>query len=140
MSTRNASRPSTSRPVYRRRRDMSHVIMAGMIVLTLGLFGFGAFQAVAVQNSHTSCTVVDKDRTKNSEGQSDMRIYTEGCDGENGSQVFQVGDNWFAGQFDSANTYAEIEVGESYDFETRGTRVPILSMFENIVEVTEASK
>lgn len=111
-----------------------------VFALVIGMLGFGGFQAIAVTNSHTSCTVVDKDRTRDSEGNSDMRIYAEGCDGASKSQVFQVSDNWFAGQFASANTYAEIEVGKTYDFETRGTRIPILSFFENIVEATETTK
>lgn len=139
MSNRYASRSYRPAPRFR-RPDMFPIFMGAMCVLVVGLMGFGAFQAVAVKNSHISCTVVDKDRTKDSDGASDMRIYTENCDGGDKNQVFKVGDNWFAGQFDSANTYSEIEIGESYDFETRGTRIPIISMFENIVGVSEASK
>lgn len=76
----------------------------------------------------TSCLVEDKDRTRDSEGNSDMRIYTS-CG------VFQVKDQLLRGSFNSADVYADIEVGQEYDFVTSGFRIPIASQFPVIVEV-----
>lgn len=102
------------------------------------VMGFSMFQGAAVSGSATSCTVTDKDRASDGEGGSDMRIYTEGCNDSSKVRVFSVADNIFIGEFASADTFAAIEVGKTYDFETRGSRVPVLSMFENIVGVTAA--
>lgn len=81
------------------------------------------------KNTVTDCTVEDKDRTTTQDGSSDMRIYTD-CG------VYQVGDNFWTGTFSSADTYASIEVGETYDFYTVGWRFPLLSHFPLILEVT----
>jgi hypothetical protein len=79
-----------------------------------------------------TCTVEEKDRAKNSSGSSDMRLYTEECG------VLQVGDAALRGHFDSADDYAAINVGETYEFTTVGWRVPFLSMFPTVIEVRDA--
>lgn len=113
------------------------VIIMGLTALVMG---FSLFQSAAVTGSSVSCTVTEKDRASDGNGGSDMRIYAEGCNGSSAVKVFQVADNIFIGQHASANTYAEIEIGKTYDLETRGSRVPVLSMFENIVGAKEVSK
>lgn len=110
-----------------------------IVVAVLGV-GFTLFSAVAISGTSTGCVVTDKDRSTGYKGRTDMRVYTEGCNGSSEVRVFSVADNWFAGQFASADTFAKVEVGKTYDFETRGMRVPILSTFENIVGVTESAK
>ena len=93
------------------------------------LFGIG-FYVYSVSHTDTvTCTVTDKDRAKNSEGGSDMRVYTKDCG------TLKVADSLFDGTFSSSDTYASIEPGKTYTFDTRGVRVPILSAFPNIVEV-----
>lgn len=146
----NTSRPNLSRSGFNNRFDANRarIMRQGKITkaLTASVFVLVALIAVAsiasaifISGSSSTCVVTDKDRTTNSEGGSDMRIYTEGCDGSSSVKVFSVSDNWFAGQFASADTFASIDVGETYNFETRGFRLPILSLFPNIVGVTEAS-
>lgn len=79
-----------------------------------------------------TCTVTDKDRTTkvvDGNSSSDARVYTSDCG------TLSVGDSWLSWTFSSADTYAEIEEGETYEFTTRGFRVPFFSMFPNIVEV-----
>lgn len=76
-------------------------------------------------------TVEDKDRTSNSEGGSDSRIYTD-------KGVFAVGDDWLKGEFNSSDTYADLVVGGTYEVDTVGWRNGFLSMFPNIVEVRDA--
>lgn len=111
-------------------------IAAFLVVAVLGV-GFSIFAATTITSStSTGCVVTDKDRSTGYKGRSDMRVYVEGCNGSSETKVFSVADNWFAGQFSSADTFGKIEVGKTYDFETRGMRVPILSAFENIVSVT----
>lgn len=78
-----------------------------------------------------TCTVTEKDRTSNTNGQSSMRVYTDECG------VMEVGDVFFRGIFNSADTYSDIEVGRTYDFRSVGFRVPLFSVFPTIIEVNE---
>lgn len=81
-----------------------------------------------------SCHVTDKDRTTNPEsGSSNMRVYTDNCG------VFVVGDSFLKGRWDAADDYSQIEVGKTYDFETIGFRIRLLSTFPNIIEAKEIS-
>ncbi|QAB17467.1 hypothetical protein Leucomu_05625 [Leucobacter muris] len=81
---------------------------------------------------HASCLVEDKDRAA-VDGGSDMRVYTD-CG------IFRVKDSLFLMRWDSADVYQGIEVGESYDFETAGWRVPFLSWFPNIVAAEQVTR
>lgn len=96
----------------------------GVAVFLLLLVGVGVYGGVRT-TEHTACEVTDKDRTSNSEGKSSMRVYTS-CG------TFEVADSLFIGRWDSADVYADIEVGETYDFTVRGWRVGFLSHFPNI--------
>lgn len=104
------------------------VLVVGLVVAA----GAGVVWAVTVENTETGCTVTGKDRAGNTSGQSDMRVYTEECG------TFTVSDSILKGRWDSADTYAEIEQGERYTFRTAGIRVPVLSMFPNILEADPA--
>ncbi len=109
--------------------------MAKSIKVIIGiLFGVAVFVpgvvALASSRVETSCTVTDKDRVTGTEGKSNMRVYTEQCG------VLNVEDSLLDLQFNSANVFSSIKVGETYDFKTRGLRIPLLSMFPNIVSVT----
>jgi hypothetical protein len=79
----------------------------------------------------SNCMVTDKDRVAKSKGGSDMRVYTS-CG------VFAVSDSWLQGRWDSADTYAGIQVGQVYDFEAVGWRLPLFSAFPNILTATPA--
>lgn len=57
------------------------------------------------------------------------RVYTENCD------VMTINDSIIQGSWGTASLYGQLKEGESYDFTTTGHRVPILSMFPNIVNV-----
>lgn len=137
---RNHSDDFRSSPFRNKKFRLARLGVFFIMGLTVLMLGFSVFQSAVVTGSAVSCTVTDKDRASDGNGGSDMRIYAEGCNGDSGMQVFQVADNIFVGEFASSNTFAEIEVGKTYDFETRGTRVPVLSMFENIVEAKETNK
>ena len=110
-------------------------VQSKFVIGFIGLVVVTVIASVSVQTfvsgSETGCVVEDKDRTQNSEGQSDMRIYTENCG------VLTVSDNWLKGQFNSADTYSRIDVGSTYDFETVGIRVGLFSLFPNIIKVEE---
>ena len=56
---------------------------SGIALLVVGIALAGAVGVSAANVTHVAtqtCTVTDKDRTKNSEGNSEMRVYTNECD------------------------------------------------------------
>src|SRR5690606_20194122 len=104
------------------------VIGAVMLALFV-VFPIARVNAEDVQ----TCTVEDKDRASNRDGKSSMRVYTQECG------VLEVSDVLLKGQFNSADIFADIEVGQTYEFTTIGWRIPILSQFPTIVEAVEVA-
>lgn len=106
--------------------------VAAVVVIACGVAGTYAYGWGSEQDR--TCTVTGTDRTRSSEGGSDMRVYTEGCG------VLGVGDVLVRGQFDSADAFGGIEPGVTYEVTTVGWRVPFLSMFPTVlgepIEVT----
>jgi hypothetical protein len=79
-----------------------------------------------------TCYVEDKDRAAK-DGGSDMRIYTRECG------VLKVQDLFWALRFDSADLFASIEPGHTYQFHVSGVRIPLFSVFPNVRSVERAS-
>lgn len=80
-----------------------------------------------------TCQVEDKDRAARAKGGSDMRVYTADCG------VLRVQDMFWAGRFDSADLYASIEPGHTYEFRVTGVRLEFFSKFPNIRSVERVS-
>ena len=122
-------------PAFRRRRSRHSIaffaIVAAVTLIFVTVIGL-SFASYNNETVHNDCTVTEKDRTTTREGGSDARVYTENCG------VFQVGDALFKGHFRSADVYASIDVGKTYDFTTIGFRAGPLSMFPNIIEVNQS--
>lgn len=113
-----------------RNRDNKLFIVFAAVVAAFIVFAIGTAVVSSTKTGVSAgCVVNDKDRTKDSNGNSDMRVYTDNCG------TFSVSDSILDGTFSSADTFSKIKVGKTYDFDTRGVRVPVLSMFPNIVEV-----
>lgn len=104
-------------------------IAAGLIFA--GTLGVGI--ASAAHTETQTCTVESKDRSATKDGGSDMRIYTRDCG------VLQVADSLLDVRFDSADMYASLQEGKRYEFNTRGWRLPALSMFPNIIQAKEVA-
>lgn len=107
------------------------LVFAGLIATALIVGGFTAYY-----NTRTAhdCKIVDKDRVwisnhDGSGGQSQMRVYTENC----GS--FQVNDNIFKTDFHSADRYAKIKVGKTYDIDYYGFRLGFFNQFPKIESI-----
>ena len=78
--------------------------------------------------------VVDKERVNYSDG-SKYLIY---CNDVNDNNiVFENTDCWIRGKFNSSEVYMELEVGKTYEVTVTGFRIPIFSMYQNIIGVTE---
>ena len=103
------------------------VLIILAIVIGLPVYTYAGYH----HKQDLTCTVNDKDRTSDSKGNSHVRIYTDQCG------VLTVQDAMFYHNFHSADTYAKIQPGHTYEFHTIGFRVPFLSDFPNIVQVEE---
>ncbi len=99
-------------------------------VCVAALISGGIYQRVSNKQEIVG-TVTDK-VVKNSKDESKYLIFTKDEDGN--SQVFENVDSLLLTKFNSSDVYAQIEIGETYKFETRGYRVPLLSLYPNIVE------
>ena len=111
------------------------VIAYGIIIAVIfGGILSGAIYVNTITGTSESCVVTGKDRTQDSEGNSQARVYTENCG------TLKVADSIVDGQWNSADVYGGIQEGNTYDFNTRGVRIPFLSAFPNIIKVTEVSK
>lgn len=107
------------------------------VVLIIGVGIGGALWSESANETTHTCAVTDKDRTTVStrdSSRSDMRIYTDDCG------TLAVTDLITRGQFNSADVYASIEPGNTYEITTVGWRIPWLSTFPVVlgmpVEVT----
>lgn len=79
-----------------------------------------------------TCTVTDKDRTSTTDSEGNVtsvhRVYTEQCG------ILEVADALPRGQFDSADVYASLEPGQTYEVTTIGWRVPFFSAFPVVID------
>lgn len=74
------------------------------------------------------CTVTGKESVRAGDG-NQYRVYTDEC------QTLVVEDSLTVGRYNSADVYAKIEAGKTYEFRTGGYRNGFFSMFPNIIEV-----
>lgn len=108
-----------------------HILAFIAIFLVTGAIATTAIVGYFQTNTYADCVVAGKDRTTNSEGQSQMRVYTENCG------TFTIGDDWFRGNFNTADMYGSLQEGSTYTFQATGFRVGILSMFPNIIDIEQ---
>ena len=85
---------------------------------------------------HVEATVTDKGIKRISKSDVYL-VYTKT---DEGVEVFQITDSILAGRFNSADVYASIEVGKTYDFGVRGERNELLSWYPNIYEWEEVTE
>ena len=106
-----------------RTATVAIIAVFSIVVVTFGITFAGVFH----ETQYTACKVDEKDRVANTDGGSEMRLYTS-CG------VIKVGDVITRAQFDSADMYSDIDPGNTYNFTTVGFRVPPLSMFPTVIE------
>lgn len=103
--------------------------VAFLVAMALALGGYvGA--SYFPQRTET-CTVADKYVARQGDGNT-YRLVTEECG------TLRVGGWLTGGRFNTADVYADLQVGTAYEMELRGTRFGLLSMFPavgNYIEV-----
>lgn len=107
---------------------MKDKIKVALMAATLGvMISSTAIYQLATQEDYI-VTVMDKERVVTSED-SYYLVFTE-------DKVFKNDDTIFHWKFDSSAIQGKIQLGSKYKISTYGWRVPFLSMYENITEVT----
>lgn len=53
-------------------------------------------------------------------------------------KTFTLNDSFWHGNWDTADDYAILEIGQTYAFKTTGWRIPFFSAFPNIIKITKA--
>ena len=100
-------------------------------ISALALIGVLALTGCASPETTTeTCTVNDKTATSN-KSQVKYLIYTDECG------VLIVEDAALKGQWNSSDTYSQINIGKTYEFELYGFRNGFLSSYPNILTLTE---
>ena len=102
-----------------------------LVVALIGGAVYGVSSALHREDAY-NCRVIDKEAVASGDS-NEYRVYTENCD------TLTVSDSLFAKRWNSSNTYAQIEPGQTYDFYLQGYRVPLISQFKNILEVTPSN-
>ncbi len=124
-------RPPPRHQRHRRNHRTPLALVAGVAVLMIVL----AVVIAVAQNSTKAtqtCTVAGKFATTDG-GKPPQRIYqveTEQCG------VVRVQDNALQGVWNSADLYASLREGKTYEITTVGWRIPWLSQFPTVTKVS----
>ncbi len=101
-------------------------------VLFVGIIAAVSVLGIAknAHEEHLTCTITEKESVAKGDSGHEYRVFTEECG------VLKVGDTVWRMHFESADVYASLHEGETYDLTTTGWRVPFLSWMPNVVEAT----
>ncbi|MCM1276763.1 MAG: DUF1523 family protein [Lachnospiraceae bacterium] len=114
--------------------EKSNKFSAFVVVVVLIIIASIGFEIAC--NTHESTytiTVTDKERV--TEGSS-SRYLVFSTDDNSNILVFENTDTFWRGKWNSSNVQGELQVGQKYQITTIGFRVPIFSMYENIISVS----
>lgn len=89
-----------------------------LLAVTLAVVNF------SVTRHYSACRVTDKSVQVTKDSSINRVMSTCG--------TFEVSDSILLLRFDSSDLYGSIEVGKTYDFDSRGIRLGIASMYPNI--------
>jgi hypothetical protein len=101
------------------------VVLALIVIVAVSMVQFNTQETVSV-------TVTDKERvtTADHDGKVDSKylIFTE-------TETFENTDSIFAAKFNSSDFYGKMQKGDSCTFVVTGWRVPMMSMYRNIIKM-----
>ena len=124
----NFHRKSYDRNIKDKRKEMIRVV--GGVVIIGAIVSMLALRYVPT-NEHV-ITINDKERVTKSDGDggitSEQRVYTN-------KGTFTLSDSFIAWNWETSDEYARLIPDQCYKVETRGTRIPFFSMFENIEKI-----
>jgi len=110
------------------RRKEAIVGISAIVLLILAVAGF----ALAWFASEEEKIVTVKEKWVKYHGNDAKYLFsdTEG-------NVYCITDNIFLWRWDASNRYAKLEEGKTYKIKFYGWRIPILSQYQNAIEIEE---
>lgn len=112
-----------NKEMRRSLRYLVGIILAVAFIVTIIV----AFSEVSYTEKQYTVTVTDKGIKT-----STYLVFTRLDNGE--PRTFRIVDSLRYGRWNSSDVYADIQVGETYNFTVVGYRIPILSQYENIID------
>ena len=104
--------------------NKANTIIAVIIIFLIAMYG------IAIKGSVEYEEITVEDKWVKYHG-NDAKYLISSTTGE----VYSIEDScWFL-SFDASNRYAQIKANETYNIKTIGWRVPILSWYNNIIEI-----
>ena len=116
---------------YKKRSSFSYttkfyLFITGVVLVLIFLFGI---LPVMHTNDYAKLTVIDKSYSGESDG------YIVWFEDEDGTQYeFQNEDSILRGKFNSGTVQGKLKEGNKYNITTAGWRIPIFSMYPNIID------
>lgn len=106
--------------------DMIYVVFIIIVILV-------SFGSCGIQNSNerTELGTVTEKYVKDDK----YMIYCENEDGE--MSVYEMTDTLVHGRFDTSDDFANIKIGNTYEFTVVGSRIQLTSMYPNIINYKE---
>ena len=114
----------------RRNSGLGLKVLIGIGIALVILIAIPCCKSYYSEKTYTA-TVTDKD-IKNYDSSSKFLVFTKTEDGA--TKVFSMEDTLIKGRWNTADDYAEIEIGKTYTFTVIGWRIPFMSEYENIIE------
>ncbi len=105
-------------------------MIIGIVLLVLAVLFSSVIGAIFFQDTVTA-KIIRLERVNNKES-SKYLIFTE-------KETFENTDTLLFTKFDSSDLYGKLIAGKTYRLRVYGFRIPLFSMYRNIVEVTEVS-
>lgn len=102
------------------------------IIAIFAILIFIDFEIATANKQTYTVTVTDKAVKDNGE------LYLVFAEDDNkNDMVFKNEDKWILGKFDSSDLQAKLKLNHKYTMQTVGFRVPIFSMYQNILYISE---
>lgn len=114
----------------RKKIDTETVFLIFGIILILLCMLKSCYLNYGKEQDYLGYKVTDK-AVKNYDDGSVYLVFT--VDKDNNVMVFSIEDRLFAGSLESSDIYAQIEIGETYDFHTVGIRSHFFSSYPSII-------
>lgn len=117
------------------------VYITAIILSAIFIIGYyGTMIVKSTNRQEYTVTVTDKMRVTYNYLFWTEHKYLVFTEDENGViQVFENTDAPLYGKYNSSDYYAKIKTGETYTFKTAGYRLPYMSIYRNIIGVSETS-
>lgn len=105
-----------------------------LLILSIALVAIAAMAIPFATQEQVSFTVSGKERVVTGQGDSISSKYLVFSD----TETFKNSDCFVLLKFNSSDIYGRIEKGKTYNAKVYGFRIPFLSMYRNIISVSEA--